>query len=107
MAAVGIAATLVPAPHGVPLLLAMLAVLYFTIGLATAAAYAMFMDLTDPRLAATQFCTFMAGINLCEAWSTRTLGRLVSLWGYGPALCVMTLPSLAASRCSAGSPGAR
>jgi MFS family permease len=77
-------------------LFVLMAVLYFTIGLATAASYALFMDLTNPRLAATQFCVFMAGINLCEAWSTRSLGLLIERVGYGRAISLMALPSLLA-----------
>lgn len=91
--AVGVTAmSFAPGTATMPLL-AMLGALYFAIGLATASSYALFMDLTDPRLAATQFCTFMAGINLCEAWSTRTLGALVTSVGYGPGFCLMAIPS--------------
>jgi MFS transporter, PAT family, beta-lactamase induction signal transducer AmpG len=77
-------------------LFVLMAILYFTIGVATSASYALFMDLTDPRLAATQFCVFMAGINLCEAWSTRTLGALIAPLGYGRAIALMALPSVVA-----------
>lgn len=95
VAAFGLAAA---AHEAVPptALMALLALLYLAIGLATAAAYALFMDLTDPALAATQFCAFMGAINLCEAWSTRTLGALLERWGEGPAICALALPSLGA-----------
>ena len=63
--------------------LALMAMLYFSIGLATSSLYALFMDLTDRRLAATQFCMFMAAVNLCESWSTKLLGHFVFTWGYG------------------------
>jgi hypothetical protein len=39
------------------------------IGLFTAASYALFMDLTDPKLGGTQFSAFMAATNGCESWS--------------------------------------
>lgn len=54
------------------------------------------MELTDPRLAATQFCVFTAGINLCCVWSTFVLGLLVEALGYGPAIAFMGLASLLA-----------
>ena len=48
-------------------LLFLIAVTAFGIGLFTVAAYAMFMDLTEPRIAATQFSAFMGATNGCEA----------------------------------------
>ncbi len=96
VAAVGLAALAPPQSAPFTLFLGLLAVLYFAIGLATSASYALFMDLTDPRIAATQFCAFMAAINLCEAWSTRLLGYLISVWGYGPGFAAMAAPSLVA-----------
>jgi MFS transporter (putative signal transducer) len=79
---------------GSSLLLAGYLLLYFAIGLATASAYALLMDLTDPRVAATQFCFFMAGINLCEAWSTRLVGELHARIGYASAFQVVAALSL-------------
>jgi nitrate/nitrite transporter NarK len=61
--------------------LALLAVVYVAIGLFTAASYALFMDLTDVRLAATQFTAFMALTNVCESWSSFAVGRLVPAYG--------------------------
>lgn len=93
----GMVAIALPEGGGSPAaFVALFAVLYLAIGLATAAAYGLFMDLTDPRIAATQFCTFMAGINLCYVWSTPALGALAVRWGYGPGLSAMALVSFAA-----------
>lgn len=64
----------------------LLAAVYVGIGLFTASSYALFMDLTDPRLGGTQFSAFMAATNACEAWAAWTAGRLVADAGYGPAL---------------------
>jgi hypothetical protein len=66
-----------------------LAVLYLAIGLFTASSYALFMDLTDPRLGATQFSGFMGATNLCESWSALAVGKLVAGAGYPLAFMVM------------------
>lgn len=66
-----------------------LAVVYLGIGWFTASSYALFMDLTDPRLGATQFSAFMAATNGCEAWAVWMGGRAVAGFGYGPALIAM------------------
>lgn len=63
--------------------------LYLLIGAFTAATYALFMDLTDPALGATQFSAFMAATNLCEAWAGFTVGRLIAAWGYPGAFLLM------------------
>jgi hypothetical protein len=76
--------------------MALLALLYVTIGLFTAASYALLMDVTHPRLAATQFSAFMGGTNLCESWSALAVGRLAGGFGYAPAFVVMALASLLA-----------
>ncbi len=94
VAVIGLVTLLIPAGTGQGSLLVLIVALYVSIGLATAAVYALFMDLTSPGLAATQFCAFMAGINLCEAWSTRTLGALLPHVGYGGGFMIMALPSL-------------
>jgi PAT family beta-lactamase induction signal transducer AmpG len=101
--ALGVAALALPADgaHGL-LLLGLFAVLYLTIGLATAAAYGLFMDLTDPAIAATQFCAYMAGINLCYVWSTPALGALTVRTSYGVGLCAMALVSYSALGLLAG-----
>ena len=69
---------------------------YLGIGLFTAASYALFMDLTDPALGATQFSAFMGATNLCEAWAANLGGRLAGAWGYPTALIVMAVVCLPA-----------
>lgn len=76
--------------------LAVLWLLYLSIGLFTAASYTLLMDLTAPRLAATQFSAYMGATNGCEAWSTLVVGRLLPGWGYGGALAALALVSLLA-----------
>jgi len=73
-----------------------LTMLYLGIGLFVASSYALFMDLTDPRLGATQFSTFMAATNGCESWSSFAVGRVSAAAGYGPGFALMGLASLAA-----------
>ena len=63
--------------------------LYFCIGLFTASSYALFMDLTDARVGATQFSAFMAATNACEAWATWAGGRIVGDSGYATAFATM------------------
>lgn len=75
-------------------LLALLAAMYLFVGLFTAASYALFMDLTDPRLGGTQFSTYMAATNGCESWSAWTAGRLAGTAGYAPAMLAMSVVSL-------------
>jgi MFS family permease len=75
-------------------LLGLLAGMYFFVGLFTAASYALFMDLTDPRLGGTQFSTFMAATNGCEAWSTWTAGRIAGSAGYASAFVVLSVASV-------------
>jgi len=77
-----------------PLYVVGLTVLYFCIGLFVASTYALFMDLTNPELGATQFSTYMGATNFCESWSTFTVGRFVGAWGYAVAFLLMGLVSL-------------
>lgn len=93
---IGLAAWNLPASTGPAPFLALLGLLYFAAGVATASLYALLMELSDPDVAATQFCAFMAGINLCYVWSTRSLGELVDRFGYGPGILVMGVASLLA-----------
>ena len=79
---------------GTVTLLALLAGMYFFVGLFTAASYALFMDLTDPRLGGTQFSTYMAATNGCEAWAVWTGGRIAGSAGYPSAFVVMSIASL-------------
>lgn len=76
-------------------LIALLTALYFFIGLFTASSYALFMDLTDPRLGGTQFSTYMAATNGCESWSAWVGGRVAGRSGYATAFLVMSAVSLA------------
>jgi MFS transporter, PAT family, beta-lactamase induction signal transducer AmpG len=66
------------------------------VGAFTAASYALFMNLTDPRLGGTQFSTFMAATNGCESWSAAAGGRLAAGPGYPAAFVVLSGVSLAA-----------
>lgn len=93
--AIATADTLLDAPSGI-VLMALLALLYAAIGLFTASSYALLMDVTHPRLAATQFSAFMGGTNLCESWSALAVGRLAGTSGYAPAFVMMALASLLA-----------
>lgn len=75
---------------------ASLAAVYLCFGLFTAAQYALFMDLTDPRLGATQFSAFMGATNLCESASAFSIGRLHARLDYPGAFAVMAAVSLVA-----------
>jgi predicted MFS family arabinose efflux permease len=82
------------AAAGSAVLIALLAAMYFFVGVFTAASYALFMDLTDPRLGATQFSAYMAATNACESWSAWSGGRLTAAYGYPTAFVAMSLVSL-------------
>jgi MFS transporter, PAT family, beta-lactamase induction signal transducer AmpG len=75
-------------------LLAWLTGMYLFVGLFTAASYALFMDLTDPRLGGTQFSAFMSATNGCESWSAWSGGRLAGAFGYPVAFVTMSAVSL-------------
>lgn len=79
---------------GAGVLIALLAAMYFCVGLFTAASYALFMDLTDRRLGATQFTTFMAATNGCESWSVWAGGRIAGASGYPASFLAMSAVSL-------------
>lgn len=68
--------------------------LYFSIGLFVSSSYALFMDITNPSLGATQFSAYMGATNLCESWSSFTVGRIIGGWGYTVAFLVMGTVSL-------------
>jgi MFS transporter, PAT family, beta-lactamase induction signal transducer AmpG len=76
------------------ILMGLMVLVYVAIGLFTAASYALFMDLTDPLLGATQFSTFMAATNGCEAWAAWVGGRIVGQAGYTTAFLIMPLLAL-------------
>ncbi|MEX1275994.1 MAG: MFS transporter, partial [Bacteroidota bacterium] len=85
---------LLDAPSSISLMV-LLGVLYVSIGLFTSSSYALLMDVSHPRLAATQFSAFMGATNLCESWSAFAIGGLVGGFGYPPAFVVMAILSLA------------
>jgi MFS family permease len=75
-------------------LLVTLAATAFGIGLFTAASYALFMDLTQPTIAATQFSAFMGSTNGCESWSSFVIGKVIVAAGYPTGMLVMCGVSL-------------
>jgi Major Facilitator Superfamily len=97
---VGLAAAIVllavadAARAGTAVRLLLLGVVYFAVGLFTASSYALFMDLTDPHIAATQFTAFMALTNACESWSVFAVGKLIPAYGYPAAFTIMSACSL-------------
>lgn len=78
------------------LLLPFLVTAALGIGFFTTSSYALFMDLTSPRIAATQFSAFMGATNGCEAWSTFAIGQIVAWNGYPTGMLVMCAASLVA-----------
>ncbi len=82
---------------GATTLIVALVAMYLSVGLFTVTSYAWFMDLTDPRLGATQFTTFMAATNACESWSAWAAGQLTTWHSYGVAMLVMAGVSFAAA----------
>jgi MFS family permease len=75
-------------------LLFWLAISAIGIGLFTAASYALFMDMTNPAVAATQFSAFMGLTNGCESWSTWLAGGIIVTSGYPAAFLVLCGASL-------------
>ena len=74
--------------------MALFAGMYFFTGMFTAASYALFMDVTNPKVGATEFSTFMAATNGCESWVVWSAGILAASKGYSVAFLVMCLVSL-------------
>lgn len=68
--------------------------MYLFVGMFTASSYALFMDQTNPRIGATQFSTYMAATNGCEAWTVWAAGSITGLWDYSIAFIVMAFVSL-------------
>ncbi|MCA9319519.1 MAG: hypothetical protein KDB53_02230 [Planctomycetes bacterium] len=68
---------------------------FFAAGLFLASSYTLFMRLSDPSIAATQFTAFMALTNACEAWSHWASGHLEARLGYPATLMVMASVSAA------------
>jgi MFS family permease len=69
---------------------------YLCAGLLTASCYALLMQLTDPKLGATQFSAYMGAINGCEAWSGYLAGQLAERFDYPVAFVSVALLSLLA-----------
>lgn len=79
-----------------PHLLVLLTLTALGIGLFTAASYALFMDLTRPEVAATQFSAYMGATNGCESWSSFTIGRTIAASSYATGMLAMCGASLLA-----------
>lgn len=73
-----------------------LAGIYLLLGAYNASTYALFMDVADERLAATQFSACMAATNLCESWSITLAGALIVSQGYPTAFFAVAALSLIA-----------
>lgn len=69
---------------------------YLCAGLLTASVYALLMQLTDPKLGATQFSAYMGAINACESWSGFAAGQLAQRFDYPLAFVTVALLSLLA-----------
>ncbi len=82
--------------HRGPHLTVLLAGTAFGIGLFTAASYALFMDLTDPTIGASQFSAFMGSTNGCESWSVYAIGQIIVAYGYATGMLTMSAVSVAA-----------
>lgn len=68
--------------------------MYLFVGMFTVSSYALFMDHTNPKIGATQFSTYMAATNGCEAWTIWAAGKLTGLWDYSTAFLIMCIVSL-------------
>jgi len=77
-----------------PVWVSLFILMYFSIGMFTATSYALFMDVSNPKLGATQFSTFMAATNGCEAWVVWTAGILAASYSYSLAFLIMSIVSL-------------
>jgi PAT family beta-lactamase induction signal transducer AmpG len=93
-----------------PLQLAYTTVEGILVGVVYATSLALFMDLTNPRLAATQFQVYMALLNMKDAWAQKLGGRLAermsapAMFGLGAiveVLPLLLLPWLDARRAQA------
>ncbi len=68
--------------------------MYLFVGMFTSSSYALFMDQTNPKIGATQFSTYMAATNGCEAWTIWAAGKITGAWNYSTAFFIMCLISL-------------
>jgi MFS transporter, PAT family, beta-lactamase induction signal transducer AmpG len=92
----GTSATTWLAAPGHPAVIAGMLGVFGCAGLLTASAYALFMQITDPRLGATQFSAYMGAINACEAWAGFTAGQLAERFDYPLAFVAVALATLLA-----------
>ena len=76
------------------LLLSAFTLMYLFVGLFTASSYALYMDLTNPEIGGTQFSTYMAATNGCEALAVWAAGITVSSFSYSAAFLLMSVVSL-------------
>ncbi len=76
------------------LLLSAFTLMYLFVGLFTASSYALYMDLTNPKIGGTQFSTYMAATNGCEAGAVWAAGLTVSSFSYPAAFLIMSAVSL-------------
>lgn len=81
---------------GGPAIIAGMLGVYACAGLLTASTYALLMQLTDPKLGATQFSAYMGAVNGCEAWAGFTAGQLAERFDYPAAFVALALVSLLA-----------
>ena len=105
-------------PPGALLQMFWLSVLVFNVfqGLYYGIRTALFMDITTPRVAATQFTAYMALMNLAIAYSAMWQGWAIEHWGYPATLladallglvCLLCLPFMRPQKPAAGlAPGA-
>jgi MFS transporter, PAT family, beta-lactamase induction signal transducer AmpG len=54
------------------------------------------MQLTDPKLGATQFSAYMGAINACEAWAGFSAGQLAERFDFPVAFVALAVVSLLA-----------
>lgn len=74
-----------------------LCLVFFIIGVLTSTTYSLFMNMTSPVVAATQFSAFMGMVNLCESYSLWLVGLLSPEHNYHGAFmitCGISLVSL-------------
>ncbi|MBD3675417.1 MAG: MFS transporter [Planctomycetaceae bacterium] len=66
----------------------------FCIGIFTASTYAMFMNLSHPSVAGTQFSALMGATNGCEAWSAWSIGAISLQMPIGQGLWCLAVVSI-------------
>lgn len=81
---------------GHPAIIAGMLGVFLCAGLLTASTYALFMQLTDPKLGATQFSAYMGAINACESWAGFSAGQLAERFDYPVAFVALAVVSLLA-----------